>query len=283
MHRRHGHGSTVPYDRGKYQQTTYITNKSFAVVEPYSHYEGSVGSGEDLDASFKSMLTIDTSLPHTESNYNASSFDPNHPIKELATVRWSVEKRRQEYNKEMKIFRARQNQRMRFTQIKSDYYTVQLHEKVFFSIRWAYPPFASVHERLLLEYCEHLLGPTPDVPFKKLKILEAWNEKCRATKQEKVCAYVYSLVTRIKNIVTNRDKNIVQIHEKADKKIISMEYKRDAELAWKMQRLRGQRDRYWSLWFLAANGLVVELNRLLNDGPLPKVTHTYSCTFLRTY
>ena len=114
MHRRHGHGSTVPYDRTKQQQTTYITNKSMTVMQPHSHYEGSMDSKEDLvDASFKSMLTIDTSLPHTDSNYNASSFDGDLPIKELATVRWSVEKRRQEYDKEMKTFRARQNQRMR--------------------------------------------------------------------------------------------------------------------------------------------------------------------------
>ena len=245
-------------------------------MQPYSHFEGGVESGPSVDTSFKSMLTIDTSLPHTDSNYNASSYDGDRPLKELAQVRWSVEKRRQEYDREMKVFRARQNQRMRFVQIKSDHYTIHLHEKVFFSIRWAYPPFASVHEKLLLDYCEHLLGPTPELPFKSIKVLEAWNEKCRATKQEKACAYVYSLVMRLRNIVTKRDSNIVNINASAEKKLVSMGYKRDAELAWKMQRLRGQRDRYWSLWFLAANGLVVELNRLLNESPLPKVTRLLS-------
>ena len=246
--------------------------------DSHEKHDGSQELGQELSSTFKSMLTIDTSLPHTDSNYNASSYDGDRGIKELAKVRWSVEKRRQDWDKDMKQFRARQNQLMRFAQIKSDHHAVQLHEKVFFNIRWAYPPFASVHERLLMDYCEHLLGPTPDLPFKRLKVLEAWNDKCRGTKQEKVCVYVYSLVIRIKDVVTRRDESIVTTNDKTQERLISMGYKRDAELAWKMQKLRGQRDRYWSLWFLSSNGLVVELNRLLDESPLPKVK-TYISTF----
>ena len=59
-------------------------------------------------------------------------------------------------------------------------------------------------------------------------------------------------------------------HENVVSKLTQMEFKRDAELTWKTEGLKGLRDKYWTTWFLSSQGLVTELKRLLDTTPQPR-------------
>jgi hypothetical protein len=130
----------------------------------------------------------------------------------------------------------------------SDFRAKELHEKIFFALRWVNPPLSSALEKLLLEYCDHLMGPEPDTPFPQATLLAAWKEKYRATQYEKAFLYISSLCSRMKSIVTRRDKGVVQTHEKMETTSTRITFRKEANLRWEMERLKGQRDRYWTIW-----------------------------------
>ena len=55
----------------------------------------------------------------------------------------------------------------------------RIHEKIFFTLRWANPKLSSSFEKVVLEFCDHLLSPNPDKPFPNQQVLNAWISKYR--------------------------------------------------------------------------------------------------------
>ena len=57
-------------------------------------------------------------------------------------------------------------------------------------MRWANPPLSLALEKLIIEYCDHLMGENPNMPFPKTNLLNAWENKYKATKNEKAFYYM---------------------------------------------------------------------------------------------
>ena len=103
----------------------------------------------------------------------------------------------------------------------------------------------------------------------------AWSEKYRATEHEKAYQLIYALCTNLHSIVTRRDRGIVNTNTKMEKVTTKMEFRKHSELQWRIHQLKGQRDRYWTIWYLSANNMVTELKRLLDETPQEKAPARY--------
>lgn len=226
-------------------------------------------AGTKLELSLN-MPSISMRSTATSVAASTESFISTTTTLSLAPDRWSIEKRRQEWEEELEVFRFKQKQKMRYIQLVSDHRARMLHEKIFFSVRWANPPLSSAVEKLIFEYCDHLLGPEPELVFPGSGLLKAWSEKYRATEHEKAYQLVYALCTRLHSLTTRRDKSVVKTHAKMENTTVKMEYRKHSDLQWRTHQLKGQRDRYWTIWYLAANNMHAELKRLLDESPQPK-------------
>jgi len=186
--------------------------------------------------SLAAMLTMKS----TQSTINKSmistggSFPTN--AESLAGERWNVEKKRMEWNTELEAFRKRQEERMLWIEDSSNEAAKRTHEKIFFTVRWANPKLSSAFEKLLFEYCDHLLSPQPDAPFANMNFLVAWFGKYRIDPTWKVSNFIEALVARLRHIVLKRDRGIVKTFQHLQKKTEKLTVKKEGQLRWMMER-----------------------------------------------
>lgn len=181
----------------------------------------------------------------------------------LAIDRWNVEKKRAEWDKEFKAFRENQIARCRRIRIKANKSAVEMYERIFFTMRWSNPSLPLPEQELILRFCDHYTGAFPEQKFTDEKLLRVWVDKQRGTAYEKTTASLLELCDRLKQLVLARnskiDDTVREYHEKTEK----MTIKKDGELRWKMEKNKGRRDRYWTIWFLSSRNLLAELKRLV--------------------
>jgi len=181
----------------------------------------------------------------------------------LAIDRWNVEKKRAEWDKEFKAFRDNQIARCRRIRIKANKSAVEMYERIFFTMRWSNPLLPLPEQELILRFCDHYTGSFPEQKFTDEKLLRVWVDKQRGTPYEKTTALLLELCDRLKKLVLNRNIKIDDTVREYHKATEKMTIKKDAELRWKMEKNRGRRDRYWTIWFLSSRNLLAELKRLV--------------------
>jgi hypothetical protein len=213
----------------------------------------------------------------------ASKLLPNEP---LAPMRWSVEKKERDWDIELREFREQQRIRLTNIRIKSKRKVAELHERVFFTVRWANPKMPNSYQKIVFDYCDHLIGPTPDAPYPKWSLLVVWQDRLLSGPEAKVSVEIQNLLERLSRLVLKRDealvKTLVTLEEKTQKIMVAKE----GDITWHMEHMKNTRDEYWTIWYLARRGLAAELSRFLKsytdsvDTPDPDFGYTamhYAC------
>lgn len=187
----------------------------------------------------------------------------------IAAERWNVEKERQRLDNELAEFHRLQLERCKLIRIKSNAKAVDEYEKLLFKIRWAHPTLPVRHRNVIVEYCEHLLGPHSNEEFGNLHIVNMCREIVVGTQLEKASGEIDVLCNKIKAIAERRDKTIIA---KKGKLIVTTEkaiVKNQGKLRWMMETNVGRKDRYWTIWFLTTRCMMPELMRLVTSTTNP--------------
>lgn len=181
----------------------------------------------------------------------------------LAPQHWTVEKKRKEWDDELLRFREKQKARIQNIRSSVRRSAASLHERIFFTLRWSNPRLPSTYHKYILDYCHHLIGPDPTVPFAKMSVLEAWNDKLLHSEAYKVCVEIRSLCERLRALVLKRDDVVMKTIAKSIVTTDKMLVMKDVQSHWQMEKKHNTRDNYWNIWHLAATGKDPELSRYL--------------------
>jgi hypothetical protein len=174
-------------------------------------------------------------------------------------------KLRRTWDKELNKFRDEQSHRVRTISSKANEKAKALHEKIFFTMRWAHPRLSLAYQQLVLEYCEHLTGTSPETEFEKIDFLSAWNDKMVGTESEKVFRTVTSLYQQLAVTVTSRNANILKTNEHTAHESEKLSIRKEGSIAWKVHHTKSVRDNYWTIWYLAKHNKLPELLRILQS------------------
>jgi len=181
----------------------------------------------------------------------------------LAPEHWSVEKKRREWDNELKEFRQKQRSRLTHIRIKSKKKVAELHERIFFVVRWANPRLPSTYRKLVFEYCDHLMGAMPESEWPKWNVLLAWQAKFEHGPEAKVTLEIQTLLQRLSRLVLKRDEALVKTLVQLDETTEKMAIKKEGTLRWQMETIKCKRDEYWTIWYLSMRGKADELVRYL--------------------
>ena len=59
------------------------------------------------------------------------------------------------------------------------------------------------HNKLVFEYCDHLMGQMPETPFPKWNVLVAWQSKFESSSAAKVTLEIQLLLEKLNKIIYN--------------------------------------------------------------------------------
>jgi hypothetical protein len=184
----------------------------------------------------------------------------------LAPERWSVEKKRRDWDQELQEFRENQRRILKHIRQQSQARVAQLHERIFTTIRWSIPLLPSTYRRLVLEYCDHLMGPLPESPFLKWNVLVAWQKKFECSPEAKVTMEIQSLLEKLNQLVLKRDETLVKTLVNIDETTERLTIAKEGGIKWHMETaMPNKRDEYWTSWYLSRTGKAEELKRFLDS------------------
>jgi hypothetical protein len=183
----------------------------------------------------------------------------------LAPERWSVEKKRRDWDQELQDFREKQRKRLKHIRQQSQAKVAQLHEKIFTTIRWSIPLLPSTYRKLVLEYCDHLMGPLPETPFLRWNVLIAWQKKFECSPEAKVTIEIQSLLEKLSQLVLKRDETLVKTLVNIDETTEKLTIAKEGGIKWHMETMPNKRDEYWTIWYLSRTGKADELKRFLSS------------------
>ena len=195
---------------------------------------------------------------------------PPSSTKPLATVavaseRWNVEKRRLEFDREIDSFHREQVAKCIAIDKLATEKATKLYNDIFFKSKWANPPFPAVHRRLILGFCKHVLVEGSMALFPQSADLKVWHRKAVGSFHEKTAAELERLCTKLWNVIHQRDMEISRCQAELLLTTEKMNVKKDGTLRWMMQGNSGRKDQVFSIWFLAANNKIRELEVLLRS------------------
>lgn len=185
----------------------------------------------------------------------------NHDI--LAPEHWTVEKTRRLWDSELKTFRINQKRKLQNIRVNSKKKVAALHERIFFTLRWANPQLPGAYKKLILDYCDHLMGPNPQSMFQSMRILDVWNLKFMCSDEAKVCENIKYLCNQLSDYIINRNHKYIETLANTEVTTEKLLIKKENQVKWTIETKKSIRDEYWTIWYLSANGLVPELHRFL--------------------
>lgn len=181
----------------------------------------------------------------------------------MAPEHHTVEAKRRQWDQDLQAFRETQRKLLKNIRVSSKRKVAALHERIFYTIRWANPVLPSTFRKILLGYCEHLMGEYPERKYAKFKVMEAWISKFSHTAEAKVVHEVKDLCERLRVLVLKRDEKTVKTIVKLEEKTELMTIKKEGGLRWHMETMHCARDDYWTIWYLSRRNLPLELIRML--------------------
>jgi hypothetical protein len=181
----------------------------------------------------------------------------------IAPEHYTVELKRREWDDDLKLFREKQRKLLKNIRLTSKRKVAALHERIFFTIRWANPELPSIFKKIIMEYCAHLMGPYPERKYLKVGVLHAWFSKFSHTAEAKVVEEVKGLCERLRVLVLKRDDKTVKTIVKLEQKTELMTIQKEGDVRWHMETMHCARDDYWTIWYLCRRNLTLELLRML--------------------
>ena len=95
--------------------------------------------------------------------------------------------------------------------------------------------------------------------------------------QEKLTKDIDTLCKKLSRLIEQRDSKINHTQVSLVATAERMSVKKDSQLRWKMEKsTKNIREKFFTIWFLADNGKLRELEVLINSTPPDKVLYFYS-------
>lgn len=185
----------------------------------------------------------------------------------LAPEHWTIEKTKRSRDQELQKFREKQKSKLRNLREEFRVKVEKLYDKLYCKIRWSNPDLPSPFQFLLFNYADFLIDdPTrEDSNFPQDLLLKAWFQRLKGTDASKTCDELQILLTNIRKSIVRRDETLSQNKSILVKTTEKMIMKKTGELKWKMETNKGVRDSYWTIWYLASNQLLSELERYIKQ------------------
>ena len=226
---------------------------------PESEYEAKIRQAKELEEQKKKRAAQRTKNNPNHNNVvlgkdNTAPMAPEH---------FTVEVKRREWDNDLKQFREKQRKLLKNIRLTSKRKVAALHERIFFTIRWANPVLPSIFKKIVLEYCGHLMGPYPERKYGQIKVLHAWYSKFSHTAESKVIHEVKDLCERLRILVLKRDDKTVKSIVKLEEQTELLTIKKEGDLRWHMENIHCARDDYWTIWYLSRRNQQLELLRML--------------------
>jgi hypothetical protein len=179
----------------------------------------------------------------------------------LADSHWKVLKKKEEYENELQRFRAAQSERVALVNKKQNEAAKRLHERIFVALRWAHPRPANTYCDLVLEYCVHLTGPTPEANFPKQHQLNTWRQRLKGGTLDKLLLQIDHLCLQLRNTVLSRNEQITVTNQVTAQTVEKLRLERDVKLSWIKNAMIGVRDKFRTIWYYASNNQLEGLKR----------------------
>jgi hypothetical protein len=210
---------------------------------PESEYEAKIRQSKELEdrkkkREAKRALDGKHTPPLGQGKDNTTPLAPEH---------FTVEVKRRQWDDDLKQFREKQRQLLKNIRLTSKRKVAALHERIFFTIRWANPVLPSIFKKIILEYCVHLMGPFPERKYDKIKVLHAWFSKFSHTAESKVVHEVKDLCERLRVLVLKRDEKTVKSIVKLEERTELLTIQKEGDLRWHMETRHCARDEYWTV------------------------------------
>lgn len=202
------------------------------------------------------------SLPRIESRFALSSTSSSALA--VAAERWNVEKKRIELDEDIeKFYNVQVTKCLNIDKVANERIT-KLYNDIYYKVKWSNPPLPIPIQKLFTDYCKHLLTEGPKVKFPSLVDLKVWKKKIRGSIHEKNMGDVDKQCKALRDIVQKRDSDLIDTQATLLTTTEKKNVKKDGTLRWMMETNVGKKDEYFTIWYLAANGKVRELDVLLN-------------------
>eukprot|EP01035_Chromulina_nebulosa_P034469 gene34469-46254_t len=200
----------------------------------------------------------------------------------LAGERWDIEKTRRTLNASIEMEYEQSLSKILDTQASSNLKGVEVYKKIHNRVRLGHPPLPNPYKKAVLRYCQQLLSQGTD-KYRTLKDgeepltiveteLAVWLEKSMGTQLEKLALELDTLCRHLFRIVDRRDDKIQRTQVALVATAERLTVKKENQLRWKMHtNFKNDRERFFSIWFLADNSKLREMNVLIDTTPPEKV------------
>jgi len=201
------------------------------------------------------------SLPRIESRFVLSSTSSSALA--VAAERWNVEKKRIELDEDIeKFYNAQVAKCLSIDKVANERIT-KLYNDIYYKVKWSNPPLPIPIQKLFTDYCKHLLTEGPKVKFPSLVDLKVWKKKIKGSIHEKSMGEIDKQSKALRDIVQKRDSDLIDTQATLLTTTEKKNVKKDGALRWMMETNVGKKDEYFTIWYLATNGKIRELDVLL--------------------
>lgn len=222
--------------RRKKQSTNSVTEKTASVL--------SSSSSSSLNISNKTL-------------YEEERFKP------LAAERWNVQKKKQEQSQSMKEYYDSYVTKCRNLESATNKKVTEMYNRIYYELKWSNPPVSNPHGKLILNYCKHVIKFGSTVPYPYEVELATWNTKVKGNILEKIVGKIKKMYMKLFQYVQHRDETINQLQNELYAIGERMKIKNDTTLRFMMEHNFNNKDKFFTLWNLAATNKIRELTVLL--------------------
>jgi len=185
----------------------------------------------------------------------------------IASERWNVQKSKAELDRELAAFYAEHTARVNGLRNSSNLHAVDLVNQIFSKMRWAAPEWPMSVQRVVVELCHLVLNQAPASKVAPTQQLyDVWQRKAHGRGYDRLAGEIAAMVEELKRTFTRRDRVLEVGGRRLGREIELLVTKHEGRLRWMMERNRGARDTYWTIWYLAAKGRIADLDRYITQG-----------------
>ena len=195
---------------------------------------------------------------------DAIAMNTQNNIVTIAAERWNVKKKRIEYDNKIEVLYNTELMKCINIDKTTNEKITKLYNDIHYKSKWSNPPLPLIHRKLIVNYCKHMLTMGSKIKYHHADELLVWHKKHVGTVHEKKSQELERLCVKLWNLIDKRDQFISTTQVKLIDDTEKINIEKDNKLRWMMEKNLSKRDEYFTIWYLAINNKLAELEVLLN-------------------
>ena len=203
-----------------------------------------------------------TITPSNTISQSSSSSSSHLLVEPIASERWNVQRNKAVLDTELGFFYEQHTAVVNGLRNAANFHAVDLVNKIFLKMRWSHPEWPMSIQRIVVEYCHLILNQMPQskiLPTQQL--FDVWRRKADGRGFHRLAGEIQAMIEDLRQTFVRRDVALKVGERKLGREIELLVTKHEGRLRWQMERNRGDKDAYWTIWYLAAKGQLVDLER----------------------